>query len=417
LRALLAVGSGRPSDAALSHALGMVPAAARGLTTELVYGTLRWSLRLDHTLAVYVKRPLSVTPSPALWALRLGAYQLLLLGTPAHAAVAETVAAVKVVAAREAPFVNAVLHRVAGEGEVPLPADPVAALAVRGALPLWLVRRWWYRFGAERTEAIVAAETVRPPLVLRTNTARSDRQALLARLAAAGIEARPTPRSPLGVMLAPTPVAAIPGFQEGLFQVQGEASQLATLAVEAAPGAAVADVCAGMGTKSLALVARPERFRVQAFDLSAERLAKMDKEAERLGLTPPARRVIDARRPPPDLEGRFDAVLVDAPCTALGLLARHPEIRLRRVEQDIQRQATEELAILAGASLLVAPGGALVYSVCTFEREETSGVVTRFLAAHRDFTKDRGFGEDGEETILPEAGQEGFYMARLVRSA
>lgn len=385
------------------------------LLTEIFYGTLRYTLRIDHTLRRYLRQPLPAQRPAVRWALRLGVYQLLWLAVPGYAAVDEMVEAVKGWEPSAAPLVNAVLRRVEREGEAELPDEPVARLAVETALPPWLVQRWVQSRGFQAARERCQAFLQRPPLVLRVNEARLRREELLEHLCSAGLEAQPTRHSCLGVALPVGAVRKLPGYGEGWFQVQGEGPQLAVLALPPQEGATVADCCAGMGTKSLALLARPYRYRVFAFDLSAQRLKAMAAESRRLGLPLPERAVLDARRPPAELQGRFQAVLVDAPCTGLGLLSRHPEIRLRRRPSDIAACQKEETAIMMGASALVSEGGTLVYSVCTLEEEETRQVVEAFLRERSTFELDERFADGGMAWLEPGEVGEGFFLARFRR--
>jgi 16S rRNA (cytosine967-C5)-methyltransferase len=397
-----------------------------GLVTELCYGATRRRLALDFALLGVSDRRLETLEDRVLAALRVGAYQLFYGRMPARAAVAETVEAVKEVGlARAAGFVNAVLRQLAALPGQPLPPlEPwVEHLAVRESHPGWLVERWQRAFGRERAEAMLVADNLAPPLVLRTNAHRTSRQALAALLAEAGLVVRATQHSPVGLTLgSPGRVEALLGFAQGLWQVQDEAAQLVVHYAEVPSGARVLDVCAAPGGKTCHLA---ERGPVLAMDLNPRKLESIRREAERLGLS--ERIVLRAQDGtealPPEL-GAFDAVLLDAPCSGLGTLRRNPELRYRRTEEDIPRLARLQQALLERAQAAVAPGGLLVYAVCSTEPEEGPRQLADFVAAHPDFRLAPPAGpaavdcplEAGCLRTLPgPEGMDGFFAARLRR--
>lgn len=417
VRAARDVESGALSQEALSLALqrGEGAEGARGRTTELFYGILRWQGRLDWTLAPLSRRPLKALDPETRACLRLGVLEMAILGHPAYAVVDAVVEVAKVFARPASTLVNAVLRRVAEEGERPYPPDPVAALAVRESHPVWLVTRWERRVGLERTQAWCEWANRPPELAVRVNRLKGSPRSYLDRYAPR--EARTDVLSEAALVLPPSPVDRIPGFREGWVSVQGIGAQAVTDAVPLAEGAAVADVCAGKGTKTLALLERAPGIRLLAMDLEAGELERIPAEALRLGLEAPTMQVADARRPPGEFTGRFRTVLVDAPCSGLGTLRRHPEIRWRRTPGDLRRSAHLQKEILEGAQTLVADGGCLVYAVCTMEEEETSEVRSSFMEAHPEFSP-RPFSDapTGERLLTPDRdGCEGFYVAQFTK--
>jgi 16S rRNA (cytosine967-C5)-methyltransferase len=418
----------RALDSALASAGALDPREA-GLATELVYGTLRRALALDAALALHSKRPVASLDPAARIALRLGAYQLLVLGTPAHAAVGETVALAKAVDhGRAAGYVNAVLRALARAPRFPEPpsleADPAGHVAAAEAVPRWLAEEWVTWLGAPEALALARAMNGPAPLTVRA----TGRDALLARVRAAGIAAAPTSRSPVGVVLAAGSVADLARAAGGLpFQVQDEAAQLVSLFAAGHLGgekARVLDACAAPGGKAfhLAELLGPGS-EVVAVELHPRKADELAKEAARRGLS--AVRVVcaDAAKPIPGLaEGSFDAVLIDAPCAGLGTLRRHPELKLRRSAEDLPRMAALQRAIASSCARYAKAGAPVVYSVCSLSRAEGPEVVAQLAAeGFRPAPPPEGFPGDvlterGELLTLPSRhGMDGFFAGRVVR--
>jgi 16S rRNA (cytosine967-C5)-methyltransferase len=395
------------------------------LVTELSYGVARRQLALDFALSTVSDRRLETLEARVLAALRVGAYQIFYMRVPRHAAVAETVEALKALGVdRAAGFANAVLRRLAGMETLPLPPEAPAEthLAVRESHPEWLVRRWLRQFGAERAEQMLVADNVAPPVTVRVNRARTSRDALVNELRTAGLDVQPTKYSPVGVVLPSAgKVEDVWGYTEGLWQVQDEAAQLVAVYGAIPEGARVLDACAAPGGKACQMA---ERCEVVASDLHSAKLRKIETEAHRLGvLERMTLRTHDATTPFPDDWGDFDAIVVDAPCTGLGTLRRHPELRYRRKEEDIARLAALQTRILENAQEKVRPGGLLVYSVCSTEPREGADVIEMFLRSHPDFTAEAPNLEgsplpswQGHLRTLPGPEHlDGFFAARLRR--
>ncbi len=416
----------RALDAALASAGALEPREA-GLATELVYGTLRRALSLDAALAPLSSRPLASLDPAARVALRLGAYQLLHLGTPAHAAVGETVALAKRADhGRAAGFVNAVLRALARSPRPieppPLAADPAGHAAAAESLPRWLAEEWVDWLGADEALRLAAAMNGPSPLCVRSPR----RDELLARARAAGLAALPTARSPCGLVLGGGSVQALARAAAGLpFQVQDEGAQLVTLFAAgdlAGKDARVLDACAAPGGKSFHLAellgAGGEVVAVEIHPRKAESLRRA--AAER-GLSRVKVVCADAARPVPGLEARsFDAVIVDAPCAGLGTLRRHPELKLRRVAEDLPRFAALQSAILEACLGYARAGAAVTYSVCSLSRPEGPALAAAFLA--RGLSRappPAGFPADaltpeGDLLAMPHRhGTDGFYAVRL----
>jgi 16S rRNA (cytosine967-C5)-methyltransferase len=422
------------ADALLARRLAEAPLAQadQALATRLVYGTLAWQGRLDYHLAQLVRAPLASLDPAVRAALRLGLYQLLFLDrVPAHAAVDTSV---RLVARRRgaAGLVNAVLRRAAraGRGGLPLPSrrDLLERLAIEWSHPRWLVERWAAEFGLEPLPAMLAANNEPGPIAVRANPARTTRAALAEELTAARIATAPGRVAPDALLIAHAAarLRELAAYREGRLAFQGEASQLVVHLLGVAPGTHVLDACAAPGGKTTyaAALAAPGG-RVVALDVSAAGLRRLRAEAARLGVAGVHAVLADARRPP--LAATFNAVLVDAPCSGLGTLRRHPELRWRRRPEDIARLAALQHELLDGVAALVRPGGTLVYAVCTLAREENGDVVAGFLDRHSAFRLEPAGAHlpaAAAAAITPEGflrtlpardGVDGFFAARLRR--
>jgi 16S rRNA (cytosine967-C5)-methyltransferase len=393
------------------------------LATELVYGATRRQLGLDYALSRVADRKLESLEDRVLAALRVGAYQLFHTRVPARAAVAETVQAIKDLGVvRAAGFVNAILRKLAELPGPPWPpeSDVAEYLSVRESHPRWLVERWIRHFGRERAEVMLVANNQTPPIVVRVNTSKVTREVLMEQLREVGLDAQPTFASPVGIILPPVGrLEEVYGYAEGLWQVQDEAAQLVGVYASIPETARVFDACAAPGGKACHLA---ESHEVVAADLHANKLPKVESEARRLGLAARVRTVAhDATQPLPDELGEFHAVLIDAPCSGLGTLRRHPELRYRRKEEDIGRLASLQRRILENCQQVVPPGGMLVYAVCTTEPQEGIDQVEMFLRSHPEWTAEPPVIQgvkmpmyQGWLRTLPGLeGWDGFYAARL----
>lgn len=384
----------RPTlDAALRE--GGLSRPDRAFASELCYGTLRWRLRLDHALEVHTRRGLASVEATLLQILRLGAYQLLFTRVKPHAAVHETVELARDHGGEPAArFVNAVLRAlIRAGGPPPLPdraRDLAEHLSVRESFPRWLVLRFLEEMGEAEAEAALAAHNEHPPLTVRVNCRRAPCSEVAARLAEEGGRVTPTRFAPYGLRVENLgEVAASPSFRKGLFSVQDEASQLvADLAASAgsAPGARVLDACAAPGGKATALAEMLPAGAVDAVDLYPAKVEQLGETARRLGLGNLSAHVADAAgtlpfAPP---EG-YPVVLLDAPCSGIGVLRRHPEAKWRLTPDQVTELAALQARLLENLARYVRGGGLLLYSVCTQTREETEGVVRPFLSAHPEF--------------------------------
>ncbi len=411
-------------DAALDE-FRMADSRDAGLVTELCYGTARRRLTLDAVLRTVSDHKLEKLEDKVLAALRIGAYQLFFTRVPKHAAVADTVEALDTLRlARAQGFVNAVLRKLSALPGLPpsISADEAVRWAYEESYPEWLVRRWVRQFGPERAHAMLEAGNQSASVVIRTNTRRTNRDELCQALLEMGVEVTPTRVSPVGLVLPKVgKLSEVYGYAEGLWQVQDEAAQLVGLFASAPQGARVLDVCAAPGGKACHMA---ESNEVSALDLHAHKLDKIRGEAKRLGLSERlAAQAVDASKPLPESLGTFDVVLVDAPCSGLGTLKRHPEIRYRREEEDLKGLHALQRQILESAQAVVNPGGLLVYAVCSTDPSEGADAVEMFLRSHPDFTTESPPGGkipfplwQGHLRTLPGSeGWDGFFAARLRR--
>jgi len=417
----------RALDAALAQAGALDPREA-ALATELVYGSLRRALQLDLALDPFSRRALRDLDPAARVALRLGAYQILFLRTPPHAAVAETVElAKKVDHGKAAGYVNAVLRALARAPSLPTPPpealDPAGHLSAAESLPRWVAEEWMAWLGLAEARRLAAAMNEPAPLSLR-----SPRPAdLLERLTRAGVEARPAPRSPHGVLVSAASVQQVSRAAGGVpFQVQDESAQIVSLYAFAeltGEKARVLDLCAAPGGKSFhaAEILGPGS-EVVAVELHPRKADALRREAAERGLAGVRVVCADGAHPVPGLEpGSFDAVLVDAPCAGLGTLRRHPELKLRRQPADLARFAAIQRPLLETALGYAHRGAPVTYSVCSLSRAEGPEVVAGALArsAGRASAPPSLPGDvltdAGDLLLLPHRhGGDGFYAARLV---
>ena len=364
----------------------------RALLTELTYGTLRWRGAIDGRLRRNLKRALAEVDAPIRNLLRLTYYQLIYLDRiPPYAAVNEAVELAKAFGGHKAAgFVNGVLRSFLREPRtIPSPAeDSISSLATSHSHPEWLVERWLDEFGPVNAAKLMSANNEKPPLILRANSLRNSQDELLDRLQSARIEATAAPFSPQGILLpAGGVIESLPGFAEGLFQVQGEASQLVSFLLSPLPGERILDACAAPGGKSTHIAElMHDDGETIAIDTSERGIARIRQNADRLGLKSVRARRADMSEQSAGVGAApYDRILVDAPCSGLGTLRAHPEIKWNRDANDVQRLSRLQLKILHQVSGYLKRDGIFVYSTCTLTRDENEQNVESFLAGHPGF--------------------------------
>lgn len=366
----------------------------RAFLLELVQGVKRWELKLDYILSQVSAMPLTKLHPMVLLILRLAAFQILLLDrVPARAAVHEAGHEAK---ARRLPaayvgYINAVLRRLAA-GELPPGPDPQAdlalALSVEHSHPAWLVRRWLERWGPERTAARLAANNRIPALTIRVNTRKTDPDSLRARLRREGAVAAPGRFSPVGLRLTELEVSPLelPSYQEGLWLFQDEAAQLVTLLLPPGPGLRLLELGAGRGGKTSHLSEKlADGGLLLAVDQHQRRLKELAANLKRWGAAAVQPLRADAAAAPPFKKQSVDLAVLDAPCSALGILRRHPEIKSRLREADLDTFPPRQRPLLEAAAAALRPGGRLLYITCTTEPAENEELINSFLASHQEF--------------------------------
>jgi 16S rRNA (cytosine967-C5)-methyltransferase len=359
----------------------------RALATDLVTGTLRWQRQLDHLITAFSKRPLSRLDFDVLQILRLGAYQLIHLDrVPAAAAVNDAVAMTR--RARKtsaAGLVNAVLRSISrSTHRLPLPlrppeGDALSYLEIALSHPRWLAERWLKRHGFEAAEQWETFNNTAAPIAIRINRLKTESDALVRALAQHGVDVEPARYAPDGLIVKAGNPLRTTLAGSGLFFLQDEASQLVALLAAPEPGMRVLDACASPGGKTTAMAAMSDdRAVIFAADVRTARIQLL-RETVRASGTRSVRVVQADLQAGLPFNAAFDLVLVDAPCSGLGIVRRDPDIRWRRTESELASLASAQLTMIRHAAKTVRAGGRLVYSTCSSEPEENEAVVGEFL--------------------------------------
>lgn len=404
---LRAVRRGAPFAAAREHAVAGLSDPDRRLAHEIAAGVLRHRRQLDAQLTPLVTADWRRTPADLKDALRIGAYQLgWLTRVPKHAAVETTVSLARDLAGRKsAGFVNAVLRRLAGGAKPDPDRDRRQTLAQRYSHPEWLVARWVRQFGVQRTEALLQHNN--RPARITLEPIRWSSEQLRAVLLANSVRVA-DPDSGAGLTVSGVRVPALPGYAQGAFIVQ-DAAQATLLRFAAVPNDShVWDCCAAPGGKAVVLA---RRCRLIASDVTQRRMERLRDTIHRTAANVTLLRA-DARHPPLST-GSMDVILVDAPCTATGTMARHPDARWRLSPGRLRRVTRLQQELLSAVTGVLRPGGLLVYLTCSLEPEENDEQVNRFLQHHPDFTREC----DDLFIFPPDGATDGGYGARLRRAA
>lgn len=414
----------RQLDPVLATAAARLEPADRGLLAELCYGTLRFAPRLEWWLEQLMKRPLGKRAANIHALLMVGLYQLAETRVPPHAAVAESVEAARALGADWASgLVNAVLRRFQRERDTWIATLDSAPEAPRLAHPGWLLdalRRDW----PDDFESVCQANNARAPMTLRVNARRTSVADYRQRLADAGQAAEPHPYAVDALVLAqPVDVADLPGFRDGDVSVQDAAAQLAVDVLTPRADMRVLDACAAPGGKTAHLLERLPGLNLTAIDADARRLDRVAETLARLGLSA-SLLAADAAEPADWWDQQvFDAILLDAPCSATGVIRRHPDIKLLRSGRDVARVASQQARLLDALWPLLAPGGRLVYATCSVLADENARQVSAFVQRTPDagaLPLAAGWGRPaghGRQILPGEAGMDGFFYACLVKTA
>ena len=424
-RALAAVLTGKASlNSSLPLQLDKVEARDRGFTQDLAFGTARWQPRLSALAEKLLQKPFKAADADVEALLLVGLYQLLYTRVPAHAAIGETVGcADKLKKPWAKGLLNAVLRR-AQRGSAELLAEMERDPVVRTAHPRWL-QKSLKAFWPEQWEAICAANNAHPPMILRVNRRHHSRDAYLQLLAQAGVAGSACTFSQDGIVLEQAcDVRDLPGFTDGWISVQDEAAQLAADLLDLAPGQRVLDACCAPGGKTCHLLeAEPGLKGVVAIDLEAKRLVRVRENLDRLKLD--AQLIAcDARNTGEWWDGQgFQRILLDAPCSATGVIRRHPDIKLTRKPDDIQALATLQGELLDALWPTLEVGGVMLYATCSTLPTENTEVVGAFLARtpgarELDLATAAGIKQPhGRQLLAQEGGHDGFYYAKLIKIA
>lgn len=377
----------------------------RRLASELVYGVLRHRTRLDRALSAHAN--LKKTQAKVVTALRVAAYQMLFLDrVPSHAAVNEAVEAARAVGGpKVGGFANAVLRNISRTGE---PALPEGDLELSASLPRWILDELTATAG-DQLAVIAAAFADSAPLIARANLRRTTREALVAELAEAGVTATPVDGAPMALRLEGLgDPARNASFMAGRWTVQDLGAQQVAIAAAPKAGMRILDACAGVGGKSTHLAElTDDQVTIDAADLSSTKLGLCAETAARLGLTSIHRHACDLLDPAAPLAAAYDLIVLDAPCTGLGVLRRHPDAKWRLKPADVPRLADLQRMLLDAVVPRLAPGGTLIYSVCTFTRAEGPAQIEALVARTGLVLVEE------QRTWPPDA--DGFYLARLER--
>lgn len=429
-KALTAVLNGKASlNSSLPIQLDKVEVRDRGFTQDLAFGTARWQPRLSALATKLLQKPFKAADADVEALLLVGLYQLLYTRVPAHAAIGETVGcADKLKKPWAKALLNAVLRRAQRESQAlltELEHDPV----VRTAHPRWL-QKSLKAFWPEQWEAICAANNAHPPMILRVNRRHHSRDAYLKLLSEAGVAAKACVYSQDGIVLDEAgDVRSLPGFAEGWVSVQDEAAQLAADLLELAPGQRVLDACCAPGGKTCHILeVQPELAAVVAVDLEAKRLVRVRENLDRLGLD--AQLIAaDGRDTQAWWDGKpFQRILLDAPCSATGVIRRHPDIKLTRQAEDIAALAQLQGELLDAMWQALEVGGILLYATCSTLPTENTEVIEAFLArtpGARELDIGGQLGQPaaglkqphGRQLLAQEGGHDGFYYAKLIKIA
>lgn len=401
-----------------------------GLLTELTYGTLQRKMTLDYYLEPFIKNPKKLEN----WVkqlLRMTLYQMLYLDKiPDRAAIHEAVEIAKKRGHKGiSGMVNGVLRSLQREGvrDMDEIKDEVERLSIETSHPTWLVRRWIEQFGYNKAKEMCEINLTAPMQTARVNTNKITREACIKRLTEEGFQVEESVVVPEAIKCLKGNLAHSESFREGLITIQDESSMLVAYALGIEQNETILDACAAPGGKSTHIAEKLEDTgQVISLDLHEHKVKLINENAVRLGLTNIETKAMDSRKVQEEFDGSaFDRILLDAPCSGLGVMRRKPDMKYTKKEEDLNRLQSIQLQLLDSVTPLLKPGGTLVYSTCTIDRSENEEVVTAFLQKHTDFEGDLSVIERMPKAIQPlmtdfqlqifpqDFGSDGFYIASL----
>ncbi|RSD28068.1 16S rRNA (cytosine(967)-C(5))-methyltransferase RsmB [Mesobacillus subterraneus] len=401
-----------------------------GLLTELVYGTLQRKMTLDFYLKPFIEKNKKLQ-SWVVNLLRMTVYQMVYLDkVPDRAAIYEAVEIAKRRGHKGiASLVNGVLRSIQRNGLPSLDSisDPAERVAIETSHPIWLVKRWVSQFGLEKTREMCEVNLMAPLQTGRVNLTRISREDCLGLLEEEGFDVEASPILPEAIKCLRGNLASSKAFKYGLLTIQDESSMLVAHALGIKEEEVILDACAAPGGKSSHIAEKlGNSGKVISLDLHEHKVKLISQNAERLGLENIEARKMDSRQAAEHFEkNSVDRVLLDAPCSGLGVMRRKPDMKYTKKEQDLSQLQSIQLSLLDSVALILKPGGTLVYSTCTVDREENQEVVEKFLHEHQDFERDLTLAERMPEAIRPlitghdvqilpqDFGSDGFYIACL----
>lgn len=406
------------------------------LLTEIVYGTVQNQLSLDYYLEKFINKNQHIDHWVRIL-LRMSVYQMVYLDrVPDHAIIYEAVEIAKKRGHKgTTSFVNGVLRNIQRQG-VPSPSkinDPVERLAVETSHPKWLVERWIDQYGFDTTKAMCQANVMQKPMSIRIQPLRITRQEAIEQLEKLGLQVKPSSLSKQGIIVEKGNVLATPLFKNGYVTIQDQSSMLATEMLDVAQGMFVLDACSAPGGKTTHIAEKMgNKGEVHAYDLHEKKVKIVQQKAKELNLSIIHANKGDARKLQNKYKAEhFDRILIDAPCSGLGVIRSKPDIKYHKQVKDIENLSEIQFEILSSVSPLLKKGGKLVYSTCTVDQKENVQVVKRFLEHHRNFIFDPQFHNDLPSELNDTEGvtsygiqlfpqtmeTDGFFIARLVKQA
>lgn len=404
------------SNLALNHHIICSKPNSVGFVRELVYGVLENKIYLDYIIGKFLKTPVEKVKSSDLVVLRMGIYQLGFMDSvPEYAAVNESVILAKRFCRGREGFINGVLRAfVRGKDKIELPDrnnGEVAFLSAKYSYEPWIVELWMGEYETGFVEALLAAGNETPDLIIRVNPLKTNKEDLKNKLTAKGYLVTDGDLCSEALHVKGSGLLDESLYQGGLFSVQDESSMLAVAMLDPKPGEMVMDVCAAPGGKTLAMAERMKnRGRVTAWDIYKRKLAIVDKEAERLGITIIETKTWDGTKVDSSMLEKADKVLVDAPCSGLGVIRRKPEIKYKKQNDEMKELPRKQLDILTSSSQYVKPGGTLVYSTCTISPYENKWVISEFLRKNASFEE-----EESIQLLPPTNNTDGFFICKMRR--
>ena len=405
------------SNIELNHQIKQLKPDNPAFVRELVYGVLENKIYLDHMLTQLIPKGLKGVKKPIKVLLRMGLYQIIFMDSvPEYAAVNETVKLARKVAPGRDGFLNGVLRGYGKKKEqLTLPdreKDLLQYLSVKYSFDASIVKLWLSQYSAEETEQLLAHSNMRPELSIRVNVMKTTADALMEALMTQGFDVKKGALSDRVLFVKGSGLLDTEAYRSGLFSVQDEASVVATEVLAPKPGERILDICAAPGGKTLAMAELMEnKGAIRAFDVYQHKLDLLEGEAKRLGLSIVETAEQDGTVFNEAYTSCADKVLVDGPCSGLGVIRRKPEIKFKVVEDEARDLAGKQLAILENACRYVKDGGDLLYSTCTINRLENMGVVDCFLAKHREFELVYS------RQLLPGLDEtDGFFISKLHKS-